>query len=176
TDKRNPTVNAYGPLYGTPNLSTDMAPVLDPIKNTATEIKLPVRDPNLKSTTEQMFAPSPYWGEQKIWYSQALSHNPMFDSQGRVWFTPRIHDREPASFCKKGANNPSAKLFPIERAGRQLILYDPKTNKFTTVDTCFSTHHLQMDAQDRIWASSGTGNTGFGDVVGWFDIRKFDET
>ena len=30
TDWRNPTVNAYGPLYGAPELSTDEFPILDP--------------------------------------------------------------------------------------------------------------------------------------------------
>ena len=30
TDRRNPTVNGYGPLYGAPELSTDEFPILDP--------------------------------------------------------------------------------------------------------------------------------------------------
>ncbi len=45
TDKRNPTVNANGLIYGSPEESTDMVPVLDPVKNTATQIKHPYRDP-----------------------------------------------------------------------------------------------------------------------------------
>ena len=36
TDRRNPTVNAYGKLYGAPELSTDEFPILDPKTNTAT--------------------------------------------------------------------------------------------------------------------------------------------
>ena len=36
TDKRKPTVNGYGPLYGSPEYSTDNLPVLDPVKNVAT--------------------------------------------------------------------------------------------------------------------------------------------
>jgi len=39
TDKRNPTVNANGPLYGAPELSTDLVPVLDPVRHKAIEIK-----------------------------------------------------------------------------------------------------------------------------------------
>ena len=35
TDKRNPTVNAYGKIYGSPEESSDDVPVLDPIKHTA---------------------------------------------------------------------------------------------------------------------------------------------
>src|ERR1700738_5238441 len=42
TDKRNPTVNANGLLYGAPELSTDYIPVLDPVHNTASHVKMPV--------------------------------------------------------------------------------------------------------------------------------------
>ena len=45
TDKRNPTVNAYGSLYGATENSTDFVPIFDPIKSVATTVKLPVRDP-----------------------------------------------------------------------------------------------------------------------------------
>ena len=45
TDKRNPTINANGPLYGAPELSTDYIPILDPVHNRATQVKMPVRDP-----------------------------------------------------------------------------------------------------------------------------------
>jgi len=34
TDRRNPTVNAYGLLYGSPELSTERLPVLDPVHAT----------------------------------------------------------------------------------------------------------------------------------------------
>ena len=32
TDRRNPTVNAYGKIYGSPEESSDFVPVLDPVK------------------------------------------------------------------------------------------------------------------------------------------------
>src|SRR5215470_17048502 len=38
TDKRKPTVNAYGKLYGSTEESTDFFPVLDPKTNTATTV------------------------------------------------------------------------------------------------------------------------------------------
>jgi hypothetical protein len=44
TDRRDPTVNAYGPLYGAPEFSTDEFPILDPVNNTATFYMAPVRD------------------------------------------------------------------------------------------------------------------------------------
>jgi hypothetical protein len=48
TDKRNPTVNADGLIYGSPEESTDLVPILDPVHNTATEIKHPYRDPKTR--------------------------------------------------------------------------------------------------------------------------------
>ncbi len=35
TDRRNPTVNANGPIYGALELSKDYLPVLDPVRNVA---------------------------------------------------------------------------------------------------------------------------------------------
>ena len=44
SDKRHPTVNANGPLYGSPEYSTDNMPILDPKTNTVTFFKMPVKD------------------------------------------------------------------------------------------------------------------------------------
>jgi len=175
TDKRNPTVNAYGPIYGSSELSTDDIPVLDPIKNVATTIREPVSDPNTPSAKDEhpQFGPSPYWGNDLIWDSQSIVHNPMFDGKGRVWFTARVRPAENPAFCKAGSDNPSAKLFPLATSGRQFSVYDPDTRKFQLADTCFSTLHLQFgfDPDDTLWSSAGNGQ-----VVGWLDSRKFLQT
>ena len=44
--------------------------------------------------------------------------------------------------------------------------------KYTFVDTCFATHHLQFgyDENDTLWVS------GSGPVVGWVNTKVFDET
>src|SRR5258708_5338402 len=42
TDKRNPTVNAGGALYGQPEYSMDYFPVLDPKTSTASVVKAPI--------------------------------------------------------------------------------------------------------------------------------------
>ena len=101
-------------------------------------------------------------------------HNPMFDEKGRVWFTSVIRPPDNPAFCKEGSSHPSAKLFPLNRSGRQLAFYDPKSKKFTLIDTCFSTHHLQFaeDANETLWTSSGGG----GDAVGWLNVKMFEET
>ena len=175
TDKRNPTVNANGLIYGSPEESTDFAPILDPAQNATSQVKLAVRDPDTPSTADDpILMPSPYWGNEAIWNSQANAHNPMFDELGRVWFTSRLRPPGNPAFCKAGSDNPSAKLLPLESSGRQAAMYDPNTKKFTLIDTCFGTHHLQFaqDANNTLWFSSGGG----GGVVGWLDRKKFEET
>jgi hypothetical protein len=173
TDKRNPSLNANGLLYGSPELSTDNIPILDPVHNTATSIKMPVRDPKTPAPGKPLQA-SAYWGDEPIWDSQANMHNPMFDEKGRVWFTSVVRPPENPAFCKEGSSHPSAKLFPVERSGRQLAFFDPKSKQFTLIDTCFSTHHLQFakDANNTLWTSSGGG----GNVIGWLNVKKFEET
>jgi hypothetical protein len=173
TDKRNPAVNANGLLYGAPELSTDYIPVLDPVHNTATQVKMPVRDPKTPAPGKPL-QPSAYWGDEAIWDSQANMHNPMFDEKGRVWFTSVIRPPENPAYCKEGSSHPSAQLFPLPRSGRQLAMYDPKSTKFTLIDTCFGTHHLQFaeDANHTLWTSSGGG----GGVVGWLNTKMFEET
>ena len=176
TDKRNPTINAYGPLYGAPELSTDNLPVLDPVKNTVTQVKIPVRDPKTPSTKDDpMVAPSPYWGADPQWDSQANVHNPMYDENGNVWFTARIRPAADPDFCKKGSDLESAKLFPLATSTRQLAMLDRKTGQFTLINTCFPTHHLQFgfDQNDTLWTSAGGPAS---NVVGWLNTKMFRET
>jgi hypothetical protein len=175
TDRRNPTVNAYGKLYGSAEESTDLVPVLDPVRHTAVEVKHPVRDPSTPSSKANPMGPSPYWGDERIWDSQTSNHNPMLDEKGRVWFTTRVRPPDNPAFCRKGSSHPSAKAFPMDRSTRQLSMYDPATGKFTLISTCFPTHHLTFaeDARHTLWTSSGgAGNQ----VLGWLDRTLFDQT
>jgi hypothetical protein len=173
TDRRDPTVNGYGRLYGAPELSTDDIPILDPVANTDTTYHAPVRDEDTPTTHDDpVLEPSPYWGDEAIWDSQANIHNPMLDQKGRVWLTARIRDRSNPDFCREGSDHPSAKLYPTAVASRQLAMLDPETGDYTFVDTCFSTHHLQFayDEDNTLWTS------GDRQVVGWLNTKIFDET
>jgi streptogramin lyase len=171
TDRRNPTVNAHGIIYGSPEESSDFIPWLDPVDNKAGLIKSEYRDPNTPTTKKNpIYAPSVYWGTDKIWDSHTNIHNPMFDENGRLWLTARIRGPADPAFCKEGSNHPSAKAFPLERSGRQVEMLDPKTKKLTLIDLCFGTHHLQFDKDGVLWFSGG------GQTVGWFDVKKFDAT
>ena len=174
TDRRNPTVNGYGLIYGTTEESTDTVPILDPVHNIATSLHIPVRDPNTPSAKDApILAPSAYWGDEAIWDAQTTTHNPMIDDKGRVWYTARIRPAETPAWCRAGSDHPSAKLFPIQRSGRQLAMYDPETKKVTLIDTCFQTHHLEFDKKGILWTSAGVQGS---DVVGWLDVNKFDAT
>jgi len=179
SDRRDPTVNAYGPLFGSPEYSTDLIPVLDPKKHTTWNLTAPIRDPNTPealgpghAASDKVMQPSPYWGQEKIWDTKVNNHNAMIDKKGRVWFAARFRDANNPEFCKKGSTHTSAKLFPMERTNRQLTMLDPKTGQYTYVDTCFGTHHLQFgyDANETLWTSGG------GPVVGWINTKMLDET
>src|ERR671923_620952 len=175
TDKRNPTLNANGKLYGATEESPDFVPILDPVRHTASEVKHPVRDPKTPSSKNNPMEPSPYWGEERIWDSQTTMHNPMFDEKGRVWFTSRVRLPDNPDFCKKGSDHPSAKLTPIESSNRHLSMYDPTTGQFTLISTCFPTHHLVFaeDANDTLWTSAGGAASG---VIGWLNRKMFEES
>ena len=172
TDRRKPTVNANGPLYGALEVSADYLPVLDPIANDTTRIPLTVRDTATEPASgPEMPQPSPYWGDEPIWKSKTNVHNPMLDDKGRVWITAAVRPPDNPDFCK-GSDHPSAKAFPLEKSYRHLGYYDPQTKKYTHISTCFSTHHLMFaeDENNTLWTSGG------GEVVGWLDTKKYEAT
>ena len=173
TDRRRPTLNADGKIYGALELSADYLPVLDPVRHVVSRVPLTVRDSSTRAAAAPgMPQPSAYWGDSVIWTSKNNVHNPMFDDRGRVWLTSTVRPPDNPDFCKAGSSHPSAKLFPLNRAGRHLAVYDPKNGRLTHISTCFSTHHLMFaeDADNTLWTSGG------GPVVGWLNTRMFDQT
>ena len=172
SEKYNQHVNANGPIYGSPEESSDLVPVIDPVKNTFSTIKHPYLDPQTPSTKTNTAGPSVYWGDDPIWDSHTSIHNPMIDESGRVWFTAKIRPDENPEFCKKGSDFPSAKVAPLENSQRQLSMYDPKTQKWSLINTCFSTQHLNFahDANHTLWTSAGGPASG---VVGWLNTKEY---
>jgi len=172
TDKRNPTVNPNGPIYGALEESGDYLPVVDPKTNTTSQIKLIVRDPETPSSGDQPPAgPSPYWGDEAIWNSKTTVHSFAMDKQGRVWAAARVRKPQTPDWCRAGSDHPSAKLLPINTSQRGLEMYDPKTKTLTTIDTCYTWGHVNIDENDVIWSSFGPAG-----VEGWFDIKAWDKT
>jgi hypothetical protein len=176
TDKRNPRSNPNGLIFGATENSSDKVPVYDPVKMVAYEINMPVRDPRTPSELDvPMFAPSAYFGDEKIWDGKTTPHSLYLDEKSRVWYAARIRPAANPDFCKKGSDHPSAKVYPIETSGRQITMYDPKTEKFTMINTCYPTHHLQFgfDANNTLWASAGGPASG---AAGWLNVKMFEET
>ena len=179
SDRRKPTVNANGPLYGSPEYSTDNMPILDPKTNTVSFFKMPVADPSMPVSlgpghagAVKPTAPSAYWGDQVLWDTRANKHNAMFDKDGRVWLAATVRGMDNPAWCKKGSDNQYAKVFPIDKSPRQAAVLDPKTKKYEFIDTCFGTHHPQFgyDADNTLWMS------GTGPVAGWINTKVWDET
>lgn len=171
TDKRNPTANANGLIYG-PDWGNDGFLTVDPVNHTVTERRIPVLDPEVPpGKAQSMPRPSPYWGEQLYWYDPAISNHAAMDSKGRVWMSSRFRKPEDQpDFC---ANHPSAALAPMPTSFRQMQYFDPLTQTFHQVDICFDTHHVQFaeDADDTIYA-----NGVFSGGIGWVNTRMLDET
>jgi len=180
SDRRYPTVNAYGPVYGQCEHACNDMPILDVVNNKASNFVLPTTaDMPLalgpgNAGSIHILGPSAYWGEEDIWDSKANNHNSMFDRKGRVWLAATGHVLDNPAFCKKGSTHPSAVEFPLNGTPRRVTMYDPKTGKYTAYQTCFGSHHVQFgyDANETLWASTG----GWGGHVGWINTKMLDET
>ncbi|MET4255678.1 hypothetical protein ABIC09_000606 [Bradyrhizobium sp. S3.12.5] len=184
TDKRQPTVNANGPLYGATELSSNTMPVLDPVHDVKSVVDVPVREPESTPSSalaNPVFASSPYFGREQVWDSQVNAHSPAMDRDGRIYFTAQT--RSPAEvpvYCGKDSPLRSAQLYPLtarpegfSQNSRQVTVYDPRTGKFTFIDTCFGTQHLNFaeDEANTLWFSNNTQGTNA--VVGWVNTRRF---
>ena len=175
TDKRDPTVNANGLIYGSPEESTALVPSLDPVRNVAGAVRHPYLDPKTPSSETLPHGESAYWAQDVIWDGHTSNHNLMFDEAGKMWFAARIRGAANPDFCKKGSSHPSAMVAPLDESARQLSRYDPATGKWDLIDTCFTTHHLYFghDANNTLWTSAGPPNSG---VVGWLNTKMYLET
>ena len=186
TDRRKPTVNGYGLIYGAAELSTDDSPILDPVRITKTTMRIPIRDQDAPSSAlaNKVVAPSPYFGTEQVWDTRVNAHNPMLDHEGRVYYTAQHRSpKNPPAYCAAESGHPSAKVYPLTRTpdgfvqnSRQVTVYDPKTKQFSFIDTCFGTHHLNFgeDADHTLWLSNNLQNELA--LIGWVKTKQFWET
>ncbi len=175
TDKRNPTVNAGGRVYG-PDRAHDSLLWMDPVEHTSGRIDIPTRDLDLPSPSRPL-VPSPYWGDELIWEGVGQPRTGAMDQDGRVWFASKIraNENQPA-YCGSGSTNPYARYFPLDRGGKQAVVYDPRSDEVTLVDTCFTTDHndfAENDPDNSIYFGEYIGEPG---VVGWISTRVWDAT
>ena len=164
-DKRDPSVNADGPVYGV-SMSDDRLLITDPNTHESRDVRIPVRDPETQPyfPATPGFEPSVFWGEEIILEGPANVHNPMMDQDGRVWLTSRIRNSgDSPDWCREGSTNRFARYFPLTASGRQASVFHPETEEFTLIDTCFGTHHLQFgeDPENTLYFSGDTR------VIGW---------
>ena len=171
SDLRNPLVNPNGPVYGVMTSGNSMV-WLDPLKNTAGDVKIPSKAEPLGSIE----MPSPYWGNENIWLAAAQPRSAAVDQLGRVWFASRNRGGNSTSdagkqpdFCKAGSNNKFAQYFPMERGSKQVTMYDPEKRDMTLIDTCFTTDHNEFGADGSLFF----GQNG---SVGWVNTAVWDKT
>jgi len=146
-------------------------------------VRDPARTPS-SALANPVFAASPYFGTEQVWDSRVNAHSPAMDRQGRIYFTAQ--NRPPndiPDYCRKNSPLHSAQLYPLTQQhegffqnSRQVTVYDPRSNKFTFIDTCFGTQHLNFaeDDNDTLWLSNNT--QGKSAVVGWLNTKKFWQT
>jgi len=177
TDKNHPTVNGGGPNYAV-NAGHGQLVVLDQADNNQYAIDIPTRDPKDKvpSRFPSPNRPSMFWGNEHLWsnppYNPADPHNPMLDSKGRVWLTSKIRGNQEPAWCSDPSNK-YAEWYPLRNSARQAAIYDPKTKKFDLIETCYSTHHVQVDndANETVYFNELSGP-----IFGWIDSKIYDQT
>ncbi len=172
-DRWNPTTNPNGLVYGVHEESTDLLTILNPVKNSFTEVPIPSGPGTPQAEPPEVVQPSPYWGTEAISTAHAAAHSLMMDPQGRIWTASQTREHDNPAFCKQGSSLPAAIAYPINTGSRQVNMYDPKTGKWTLVNMCASGLHLNFanDANHTLWI----GNPGV-DAVGWLNTKMFDET
>ncbi|MBY0508560.1 MAG: carboxypeptidase-like regulatory domain-containing protein [Rhodospirillaceae bacterium] len=156
SDRRTPTLNANGPVYGLDEFWGSML-VLDPVTHKTSVVTVPDSVPTRP-------------GGKK-----AVVHNPMLDQKGRVWMTeiPSITGAPHPSFCTDAKASKYARYFPIRsNIGHEIALYDPTTKKIEVIDYCTNTQILQFQRDaDNTLHMSGDAN-----VMTWINTRLWDET
>ncbi|MGE3508838.1 MAG: carboxypeptidase-like regulatory domain-containing protein [Vicinamibacterales bacterium] len=164
TDKRDPTVNANGPVYGV-SQATDGLMILDPNENKASLLKVPSNAPPIKPNQ----TPSLVWGEP-IWERTADPRSVEIDGKGRVWLTARTREnRQQPSFCNGPGANKFGQYYPLSSSGKQVGYYDTKTGTFDFIDTCFTVDHNEASHDNVRYYGSN-------DMIGWVDMDVWDKT
>ena len=177
TDKNHPDLNGGGPNYAV-NAGHGALVILDQADNSTYSIDIPTRDSKDKvpSRFPAPNRPSFFWGNEHLWsnppYDPADPHNPMMDSKGRVWLTSKIRGNPEPSWCSDPMNK-YAEWFPRRNSARQASIFDPKTKKFSLIETCYSTHHVVIDndPDETVYFNELSGP-----VFGWIDSKVYDQT
>lgn len=178
TSKQNPTINGGGRVWAV-SAGHGTLVLLDPKTSETSEIEIPTRQARAEigSRFPPPNPPSLWWGDARLWngptYDPSDPHNPMMDSKGRIWMTSKIRANQTPAWCSDATNNKYVAWFGNESGGRQASYYDPKTQKFQLIETCYATHHLQFDndPDETVYFNELSGPT-----VGWINSKVYDQT
>jgi len=186
TDKRAPTVNASGPVYGIDYHNGTLV-VMDPVKDTNEIIPLPTLVDKSKMIANQVgrvepadALPSPYFSAEEFNpIDDPTNPNSLtMDDKGRIWMTSAVRAPQNPDTCRAGSTNKFAEAYPVDYSDRHISFYDPKTKTFKLIGTCFRAHHVNFGYgkdRDIIFADAGSP-TGANGMIGWVNTKMFDQT
>ncbi|MBI4265193.1 MAG: carboxypeptidase regulatory-like domain-containing protein [Acidobacteria bacterium] len=178
TDRRAPTLNAYGRVYGV-EFHNDGLVELDPLEHRERTIPIPTQVPKstIRSSAPAMRNPSIVWGEEVIYDGVTFANHLTMDEQGRVWLTARINTDANPPFCRAGSTNRHAQADPLDESTRHIAMYDPRTARWEMIRTCFRTHHIQMSTTGprRVFTNPAAGGAS-GAYFGWIDVDVWEKT
>ena len=126
SDKRNPRLNANDTVYGSPEESTDMVPVLNPIheQNLADQASLPRSE---HAILIDYLTATPYTGATSPLGWPHYIHNQISTKRG-AFGLPRIRAQEGPTASRLDLLRPRS--LALDTSMRQLSMYDPKTGRF----------------------------------------------
>jgi hypothetical protein len=160
TDKRDPFLYPYGPVYGV-DIGNDWLMMTDPVTHTSSRVKVPTVGGHDTPWCDQ-----PGFCTWVVYDNPANPHNPMMDDTGKVWMTTQIRAEGLENLPDFCLDDPFITSFGHHR---QLGYYDTLTSEFVLIDTCFGTHHLQFDSDGVLWLSGDSFVAGT-----FFDPSLFD--
>ena len=180
SDRRKPTVNAYGKLFGSPEYATDndadprsQDPHGDVLQDAGARIRR-CRNRSDRATPR----PSTRCSRRRIG-DRRSSGTPGPTTTMRCSTRTagsgsprRVRGRDESGLLQEGLGSSVGQAVPARPVEPPVSILDPKTMKYTFIDTCFQTHHLQFayDANDTLWTSGG------GAAIGWINTKLFNET
>ena len=173
TDRRNPTVNANGLLYGALELSADYVPVLDPVRTRSRQDSADGARSEHAADQSRRCRAVAVLGRGGDLDEQEQRPQPDARREGpRVAHVGRAAARESRLSARKDRRirrRSCSRSSGPAAISRSTIR---RRKKLTHISTCFGTHHLMFaeDANNTLWTSGG------GQVVGWLNRKMFDET
>jgi len=177
TDRRTPTMNAFGRVYGV-EYHNDGLVELDPLEHRERTIPIPTQVPKARMGPQPtMRNPSIVWGDEVIYDGVTETNHLTMDERGRLWLTAKINETANPAFCRAGSTNKFAQADPLDESTRHVAIYDPRSGQWETIRTCFRTHHIQMSTTGprRVFTNPAAAGAR-GAYYGWVDIDVWERT